>query len=248
MARYVLGDVHGAYRALCDVLERASFSFEDDELYFVGDVCDRYPETYETLDLMMGIRHFYPVLGNHDLYLLDYLLSGAWDDFWYAKKGGEATVSSFARAGVGKRRLLEMASFLSSWPYIRLFPGYVMVHGGLPADSDWDALIPDMLFKTVRDDPVFSDDPPPVTVDRSLVLLAHDGKKRKDVLKKVKKLSRRILVGHSPLVGKDCMPLVSTDYGIVDLDTGAGWGMRLTMMDLDTGQFIQSRLVSELYQ
>ena len=248
MARYAIGDVHGAYRALCDVLEKVSFSFEDDELYFVGDVCDRYPETYETLALMMRIKNFYPVLGNHDLYLLDYLFSGGSDDFWYGRKGGDATVSSFKRAGVSRSRLLEMASFLSSWPYIRLFPGYVMVHGGLPADADWDSLIPDMLFKSVREDLAFSDDPPSVTVDRSLVLLAYDGKKRKDVMKKVKKLSRKILVGHSPLVKKDYSPLMSEDYNLIDLDTGAGWGMRLTMMDLDTGQLFQSSLVSELYQ
>ncbi len=42
---FVIGDIHGAYRALRQCLERSTFDFEKDRLICLGDVCDGWPET-----------------------------------------------------------------------------------------------------------------------------------------------------------------------------------------------------------
>ncbi|NJN40909.1 MAG: hypothetical protein HC811_00350 [Flammeovirgaceae bacterium] len=44
MRRFVLGDIHGAYRALRQCLERASFSYDEDLLIALGDVSDGWPD------------------------------------------------------------------------------------------------------------------------------------------------------------------------------------------------------------
>lgn len=43
--RLVLGDIHGAHKALIQVLERSKFDYENDLLIIIGDVCDGWPET-----------------------------------------------------------------------------------------------------------------------------------------------------------------------------------------------------------
>jgi serine/threonine protein phosphatase 1 len=44
---FVLGDVHGAYRALVQVFERSGFNRRKDRLICLGDVADRNPEVAE---------------------------------------------------------------------------------------------------------------------------------------------------------------------------------------------------------
>ncbi len=43
MRTFVLGDVHGAARALKQVLERSSFDYSADRLVCLGDVADGWP-------------------------------------------------------------------------------------------------------------------------------------------------------------------------------------------------------------
>jgi len=38
--RYVIGDIHGAYKALIQVLNKVGFDYDNDELIGLGDVCD----------------------------------------------------------------------------------------------------------------------------------------------------------------------------------------------------------------
>jgi len=41
----VIGDIHGAYKALVQCLERSGFDKEKDTLITIGDVCDGWHET-----------------------------------------------------------------------------------------------------------------------------------------------------------------------------------------------------------
>jgi bis(5'-nucleosyl)-tetraphosphatase (symmetrical) len=68
MSRYVIGDIQGHYDALVKLLERLG-TWE--ELYFVGDLVNRGPQSLEVLRFLSKM-HPQPriVLGNHDLYLM----------------------------------------------------------------------------------------------------------------------------------------------------------------------------------
>ena len=55
MRTLVIGDIHGAPRALIQVLQRADIQ-HDDFLIFLGDYADGWSETPELLDFLIGYR------------------------------------------------------------------------------------------------------------------------------------------------------------------------------------------------
>ena len=94
----IVGDIHSQYGLLMDVLSSAGFSPESDSLYSVGDIADRGPETVRLIRFLSSLPSYRPVLGNHDLWLRDYLVSGLCPQVWMADNGGLRTVKDFIRS------------------------------------------------------------------------------------------------------------------------------------------------------
>ncbi len=59
-------DIHGAYKALLQVLERAKFDPANDMLISLGDVCDCWPEVTKCVEFLSSLEHHKYVMGNHD--------------------------------------------------------------------------------------------------------------------------------------------------------------------------------------
>jgi len=64
----VVGDIHGCYDELMELLEKAEVG-EHDRVVSVGDLVAKGPKSREVLELFMTDPRFSTVMGNHDLAL-----------------------------------------------------------------------------------------------------------------------------------------------------------------------------------
>lgn len=220
----VLGDVHGAHRALVQVLERAAFDRDLDRLIFLGDVCDGWPETRECIDELMAIPNLVHLLGNHDAWALEWIRGEHPGDGW-TEQGGRATIASYGHSPATipskHREYLETAKL---W---HLEGGRLFVHGGYWLTMQHPANCGEM-----------------VTWDRELWRTAY----LLEALGKPQRLTRflEVFVGHTTTtrIGFDT-PAHCCE--VWNLDQGAGYEGRLSLMDVESKEFWQSDPVGELY-
>jgi len=92
----VVGDIHGCRLALDALIEAIGLS-ADDTLVALGDYIDRGPDSRGVLELMLELEgrcRLVPLLGNHELMLVDALQHPSVFGFWL-ECGGDATVRSY---------------------------------------------------------------------------------------------------------------------------------------------------------
>jgi len=222
MRRYVIGDIHGKYEALQQCLDRSGFDMEKDLLICLGDVCDRGPEVKESIDLLLHIRHLVYIIGNHDMWCLQWMTTGEEPALWTAQ-GGNASIRSYGEEIVPEKHIHLLKTAL---PYY-ILDNKLFVHGGFDLSMPLEKQTPDEL-----------------AWDRTLVEYALEAIDRE----KPAKLTRfdEVYVGHTPTINYDFdVPLHSHEIWM--LDTGAGWWGRLSIMDINSKQFWQSDSVDILY-
>ena len=71
----VVGDIHGCYDELRDLLGRTGLG-ADDRVVAVGDLVAKGEKSREVLDLFITDARFSSVIGNHDLAILRHWLRG----------------------------------------------------------------------------------------------------------------------------------------------------------------------------
>ena len=92
--RLVIGDIHGAWKALNQCLERSNFNRDSDQLICLGDVTDGWPETKECIEFLINIPNLIFIKGNHDALTIDWAKSGIPHLGWQ-RQGGYATIESY---------------------------------------------------------------------------------------------------------------------------------------------------------
>ena len=121
MSVYVIGDVQGCFASLDALLSRLPLNWDQDRLWFVGDLVNRGPQSLETLRFVKGLgSRALTVLCNHDLHLLC-LAEG------FARHHEADTLLPILEAP-DREALL---AWLRHCPMMHVEYGYVMVHAGL---------------------------------------------------------------------------------------------------------------------
>lgn len=63
---FVMGDIHGAYKAMVQCFDRSGFDPGTDTLIQLGDVVDGHPEVFECVELLLTVSNLIAIRGNHD--------------------------------------------------------------------------------------------------------------------------------------------------------------------------------------
>lgn len=71
---FVVGDLHGCFSDLMELLRKVSFDGRVDRLLSVGDLADRGPDSWGCLSLLLE-PWFFAVIGNHEDMLIDHVWS-----------------------------------------------------------------------------------------------------------------------------------------------------------------------------
>jgi serine/threonine protein phosphatase 1 len=218
MRTFVMGDIHGAYRALRQCLDRSSFSYDNDKLIFLGDVADGWPETKLCVDELLKVKNLVYVFGNHDFWTLEWMQTGYAEDAWL-NQGGKATVKSYER-GIPKSHI----ELLNNSRLYYLTDNKLFVHAGIDPAADLE----------IQSQNIF-------LWDRSLALAALNNYK-KGINEKFTPFDE-VYLGHTPIPYPK--PILSSEIWM--MDTGAGWSGVLSMMDIETKEVFTSDAVPSLY-
>lgn len=226
--RYVIGDIHGEYERLMKCLKAVNFDYENDELISLGDVVDRGLNSYAVVEELLKIKNLIAIRGNHD----DEFFQSYLHNTHYAlySQGAKETIQSYQRYSGDSPHPpffkmppshINFFANIQQWYYKK--DGVLFVHGGF----DRHEYIEKQEKKTLA-------------WDRDLFLAALSFEKMNSNYKfKMKDKFKHVYIGHTPTTYWDITTPI-TAANITNLDTGSGKGGMLTLMNLDTKQFVQA--------
>jgi diadenosine tetraphosphatase ApaH/serine/threonine PP2A family protein phosphatase len=116
----VIGDIHGCYDELLDLMEQAGMD-EGDRVVAVGDLIVKGPKSREVLELFSSDNRFSSVAGNHDLTILRH-----WRGEEVELTPEQERALSELDAGRERYRL-----YLESLPFMIDLGEQLVVHAGL---------------------------------------------------------------------------------------------------------------------
>lgn len=234
MRTLIIGDIHGAYRALKQVLERAGLQ-PNDKLIFLGDYVDGWSESAQTIEYLIALDEKYDCLfirGNHDTWCEDWLRRTHANETWL-QHGGKSTVQSYG--DYDEEKWLKHLDFFESMQNYHIdennnlfiHAGFSSMHGPeketYASNYSWDRTLWEMAL----------------IMDPRLEKDARSYPKRL-------KLFNEIFIGHTPTINYDVdTPMHAVN--VWNVDTGAAFYGKLSVLDLETKQFWQSDVVRTLY-
>ncbi len=229
MKTYVIGDIHGNYKALKQVIGRSPISKKEDILIVLGDVVDGYPDVVGCIDELLTFKNLIGIWGNHDDWAHRFLKTG-WKESVWLDQGGLATLKSYTTNPEKQQEHLD--KYFSNLKYYHVIDDKCFVHGGF----DWHS------------GDATNTDPQELMWDRHMVEVAQIWQAQHDIRKiDLQKFPfySRIFVGHTDTrynLSSIHVPSSTPQFlsNLIMLDTGAGWKGKLTIMDVDSLEYWQS--------
>ncbi len=230
----VIGDIHGALKALEQVLERADVGSKD-HLIFLGDYMDGWSDAAKTIDYLIQLNASHNctfIRGNHDELCYNWLEKGEDNPMWL-HHGGQTTLDSYKNVenGIRQMHITFLANlenyFIDTKKRLFVHAGFTNLHGVayeyFPKMFYWDRTLWEMVL----------------SLDATITESDRYYPKRLIHYKE-------IYIGHTPVtrIGKET-PVKAAN--VWNIDTGAAFKGPLTILDVDAKEFWQSDAVYKLY-
>lgn len=119
----VVGDIHGCYDELEDLLEAVNFG-DNDRLVSVGDLITKGPKSREVLERFMTEPRFSSVIGNHDL-----AIRRRWNGEKFKLKSSQKPTHKAL-----KKEKHHFLPFLNALPFMIDLETHLVVHAGIRPD------------------------------------------------------------------------------------------------------------------
>lgn len=209
-----IGDIHGCYDQLADLIEREIRLSKNDRLVLLGDYIDRGKKSREVIDYILRLQEqgfdIIPLMGNHESMLIDSLTSEKSKYNWFLN-GGYETLQSFGIESLDEldNRYLHFFKNLSLY-YLQ--DKFIFVHAG------------------------FNDEIHDPFEDKYQMIWSRNESYSNPVFR-----DKIIIHGHTPIPLSLCRQKAVTDPGVINIDTGCvydelgGYG-HLTAIELFTMQ------------
>jgi len=204
MREFVITDIHGQYKKLKQVFEKAEFNIWNDRLFCLGDLCDRGPDSKKVIDLLMQVQNLNLCVANHDFWLIEWMMFRHASE-WWRSQGGDETIKSFK----GVTDFTPYINFYSkARPYFINNNRY-FAHASIPDDIE-NAEVREFMWDRYIAHGIIVDRIPDFHYTE--IYLGHT------------------VVGNHPLIKKN----------FYLMDTGAGFGGRVSMMNINSFELFQS--------
>jgi serine/threonine protein phosphatase 1 len=253
MKTFVIGDIHGGFRALKQVLEQSGFDYEVDKLISLGDLADGWSETHLVIEELKKIKNLILIRGNHDVWALNALSTQYQEDILIENR----EVYKIAEKWV-KPSFFKMSGVGRTW----------YAHGGMATEASYEAH-PELIADHIK----FLDSALDYYVDSENRLFAHAGPDPYcEILEETNPEQfywnrdfwwkawsgkhpgrnwKEVYIGHTPTIGmtsnKEDLKKPVKRKNVWNVDTGACFTGRLSMMNIDTKELFQSEEVRKLY-
>lgn len=274
MRTLVIGDIHGALKALKQALERADYNPISDRLIFLGDYVDGWPESAELVQYLIELKDNASVSsvnhemiiflrGNHDQWCHEWFQNGVAHDMWLLQ-GGKSTFDSYLYTGyLTEDSHRDFFKNLANYYIDEENRGFV--HGGFKSrqglghahsESDyyWDRDMWELAcamhrkyvktegkLETYEDFNEFYRPNPIRFMKHKEIFIGHTS----TINWKSKPNFPEFEDPNQPKNGPVIIPM--NRCNVWNMDTGAGWSGKVSIMDVGTKEYWQSDFVKELY-
>lgn len=235
MKTFAIGDIHGGFKALIQVLNQLEIK-DDDKIIFMGDYVDGWSQSAQVIHFLIELSQKINCIfikGNHDVWCENWLKDeNDVNPSWFMH-GGKETIDSYFEVSPQEKKehLIFFKNmqmyYLDDENRLFLHAGFTSMHGVVKESHPLNFCKDRTLWEMA------------LAMDRKIDFDHHLYPKRL-------KLYKEIYIGHTP----------TTNYGeskpmnainVWNIDTGAAFKGKVTGMNIDTKAFFQSDNLPSLY-
>jgi len=230
----VIGDIHGGYNALLQLLDRAKVT-TNDKLIFLGDYVDGWSESHKVIDFLLELEQTHQCIflrGNHETLLTKWIYTREENKIWF-KNGGDASVKAYSNLSE-KKIAQHLAFFERLKPYYIDDKNRLFVHAGFTNPRGVDAEFFEEYLYWDR------------TLWETAMAINPTLENTSNLYPRRFKLYKEIYIGHTPVTHFE-FDIPVNFANVWNIDTGAAFLGKISALDIDTKEFWQSDKVYELY-